>query len=312
MEKNFFLSDGTKSSIDKIVSKIHRDIDYQNSVIDLSEVRELLRLDLKYYSSENDSYLSEVIHKFYVGGQRVLENPALLKDVVTKMSLKALFLPDRRRIMLDASLHKSKHRWNESHEIIHSVLPWHDSLMYGDHIGTLSKGCNIQLEAEANYGGGELLFPRKTFLEVVSSFELSMTAARKISSQMGNSLTSTVWRIVESCDQVLLGIIGPHPQYLHLAPEKEPIRYLIRSKAALNTFGTLSSEALISAMQSYCAHKTRGPLGDGVCVLADDLGADHLFRFDSFSNTHEVLTLAVHLGERSKSVVVASDVEVAV
>ena len=40
-------------------------------------------------------------------------------------------LPDRKRILLDETLPKLKHRWNETHEIWHSITPWHSEIMLG-------------------------------------------------------------------------------------------------------------------------------------------------------------------------------------
>jgi hypothetical protein len=47
--------------------------------------------------------------------------------------------------------------------------------------------------------------------------------------------------------------------------------------------------------RSYCSWKKRGPLGERDLVLTDDNGDEHLFRFETFSNTHDVLTLITYL-----------------
>ncbi len=48
-------------------------------------------------------------------------------------------------------------------------------------------------------------------------------------------------------------------------------------------------------MQSYCSWKKRGPLGQKELVLRDDNGAEHVFLFETFSNTHDVLTLVTYV-----------------
>jgi hypothetical protein len=101
-----------------------------------------LNLDRQYYSSTNDSWLREKISQAKIAGKQVLARPAFLLDVVRKFDLKALLVPDRKRIMIDEAQPKPKWRWNETHEIIHSVVPWHDGAMMGDTEYTLTPDCH--------------------------------------------------------------------------------------------------------------------------------------------------------------------------
>lgn len=89
-------------------------------------------------------------------------------NIVRKRSLKALYLPDRKRILIDSSEPKLKRRWNESHEIIHDGVPWHQEAMFGDTEITLSPSCHEQIEAEANFGAGRLLFFQNHLREFIS------------------------------------------------------------------------------------------------------------------------------------------------
>jgi hypothetical protein len=86
-------------------------------------VRELLKLDQEYYSTIGDSLLREVFSRMKVAGQQVLKRPTILGDAVRALSLKALYLPDQRRIIIDQDLPVLKHRWSEAHEIGHDVIP---------------------------------------------------------------------------------------------------------------------------------------------------------------------------------------------
>ena len=49
-------------------------------------------------------------------------------------------------------------RWNEAHEVGHSIIPWHDNLLLGDNEFSLNPNCHEQMEAEANFAAGQLLF----------------------------------------------------------------------------------------------------------------------------------------------------------
>src|SRR5919112_1650445 len=101
------------------VGRVLRDLGNPEPPIALVEVRELLRLDLRFYSSSNTTALQEFAHKMKLAGKQVLARPALLVDAIRKSNLSALWLPDRKRILLDQDVPKAKHRWMEGHEIGH-------------------------------------------------------------------------------------------------------------------------------------------------------------------------------------------------
>lgn len=147
--KNRFLEAKTERDIDGQVSKILRGLGNPTTAIELADVRALLELDRQYYSSTNDSFLREMVSKAKVAGKQVISRPSLILDVVRKFELKAFWVPDRKRIMIDESQPKAKWRWNEAHEIIHSVVPWHQGAMMGDTEYTLTPGGHEQVEAEA-------------------------------------------------------------------------------------------------------------------------------------------------------------------
>ena len=44
-------------------------------------------------------------------------------DVIRKFDLKALYVPDRQRIVLDKEQPEAKWRWNEAHDAVHSAVP---------------------------------------------------------------------------------------------------------------------------------------------------------------------------------------------
>jgi hypothetical protein len=155
---NLILSQGTAVAINDRVERILADLGNPEPPLRLEEVRELLRLDLKYYSSEDVGWLQEKIHKLRVAGKQVIARPSLMLDVVKKLDLKGLTVPDRKRILIDAELPPPKQRWSEAHEVLHNVLPWHDGVARGDHKRTLSPTCHDQVEGEANHGAGRLLF----------------------------------------------------------------------------------------------------------------------------------------------------------
>lgn len=298
--KNRFLEAKTARDIDGQVSKILRGLGNPTNAIELADVRALLELDRQYYSSTNDSFLREMVSKAKVAGQQVVSRPSLILDVVRKFELKAFWVPDRKRIMIDESQPEAKWRWNEAHEIIHSVVPWHQGAMMGDTEYTLTPGGHEQVEAEANYGAGRLLFLQGVFDDFVRSSRPTFDLVQGAKKQFGNSLTTSFWRLVETLDLPALGVVGKHPHHdrSEIDPA-QPFRYFIRSRRFLREFSSINERVAFEMIRSYCTWKKRGPLGQRELILTDDNGDKHEFLFETFSNTHDVLTLITYVRPRA-------------
>lgn len=291
--RNQFLDNGTAQEIDKLVDRVHKDLGTIHGGVELTAIRDLLRLDLQYYTLDDPSLLQEVIHKMRLGAKQLIQRPALLLEAVVNFDLKGLFLPDRRRILLDSNLPDLKKRWSESHEILHSLIPWHKEYLLGDTKETLSPACHQQLEGEANYGAGRLLFPHQAMLDVAYSSDPSIAHVRAIATHFANTITSALWRYVEYCDDPCLGVIGEHPHYL--AQDAVPITYFIRSRRFETEFASVTEEAIFELIRGYCTYKKSGPLGQGEFILRDERGTSHLFRSETFSNSYQVLTIVSYI-----------------
>jgi hypothetical protein len=302
--KNRFLETRTARDIDIQVSKILRGLGKPTGPIELAQVRDLLKLDRQFYSSTNDGFLREVVSKAKIAGKQILFRPTLLLEVVRKFDLKAFWVPDRKRIMIDETQPQPKWRWNETHEIIHSVVPWHAGAMMGDNEYCLTPACHEQTESEANYGAGRLLFLQGLFDEFVRSSKPSFDLVQNAKKQFGNTLTTSFWRFVETLDCPALGVVGKHPHHDRSVIDiREPFRYFIRSRQFMERFSSITEVDAFEMIRSYCSWKKRGPLGQEEMVLTDDNGEEHLFLFETFSNTYDVLTLVTYL--RSHEVAVA-------
>lgn len=301
--RNTFLSERTALDIDRLISKVLRDLGNPKPPLKLEEVRYLLKLDRQFYSSTDDGVLREFVHKLKLAGKQILDRPSLLVDVVRKWELKALFLPDRKRILLDASVPEAKWRWSEGHEINHSLIPWHNTLMLGDDKATLTPACHDKIEAEANYGTGRLLFLQDAFDEMARSTKPCFKSVGNLAKVFGNNLTNTLWRYVEQSDKLLLGVVGPHPRYVpHDFDVNNPCRYFIRSKSFLAQFPDVTEVQLFHIIQSYCGRSKGGPLGASEAPICDANGGHHVFLFETFSNTHEALTLGVYQGTKPSTI----------
>ncbi len=300
MAKNRVLSAKTAKDIDERVERVLRGLGHPEPPLRLEDVRELLKLDREFYTADDPGVLREAISRIRVAGTQVYKRPTLLIDAIKKASLQALYLPDRRRILLDASLPKPKHRWSEGHEIGHSLIPWHQAIMLGDNALTLTPVCQEEVEAEANFAAGRLLFLRERFTEEVRSLEPSIEAIRALKEIFGNTLSTTLYRVVESfgADRPLVGMISGHPHPIrrgkNFDPSK-PCRHFIRSSAFRGHFGKTSEVELFREVSGYCGAQGGGPLGEEEMILSDDNGDLHRFQFETFFNRYDALTLGKYL-----------------
>jgi len=282
----------------KQVRKVLRGLGEPEPPLDLRDVRELLRLDLRYYSSEDDSYLQEMVSRIKIGGKQLLLRPALLLDVVKKAKLSALWVPDHKRILIDAEAPKLKHRWFEGHEIGHGLAPWHQRYLFGDDAETLRLTCYERLESEANYAAGQLLFLQERFSEEANDLPTTLESVRQLHKTFGNTMTSTLWRFVEDArpDLPLVGIVSRHPHRAgkDFDPEN-PCKYCIESPAFRTRFSGTDEVKLFSIIKDYASRARGGPLGSAEVLLTDGNGDRHAFHFESFFNRYEALTLGVYL-----------------
>lgn len=301
--KNVFLRDRTARDINDLVAKVLRDLGRPEPPLNLDTVRELLRLDRQYYSSTEDGALREVVHRLTIAGKQVLARPALLLDAIKKFDLRALFLPDGKRILIDRSLPDAKQRWSEGHEVGHSIIPWHLDTMLGDNKRTLTPACHEQIENEANFAAGQLLFFQQAFVRDAHDLAPGIDAITTLKKRYGNTITTTLWRYIERSEEPMVGGISCHPH--RPSPEfdaQNPFRYFVGSRTFQQRFANVREVHLFQQIRAYCMNRRGGPLGATDLLLRDDDGANHLFHFETFFNQHEALTLGIYKGAHTKIV----------
>jgi hypothetical protein len=303
--KNYLIKEKTAHDIDERVERVLRGLGNPEPPLRLDDVRELLKLDRVYYTADDPGLIREAVSRIRVATIQVFQRPMLLMEAIKKFSLQALYVPDRRRILLDGSLPKKKHRWSEAHEVLHSLIPWHDDVMHGDNRHTLLPICQEQVEAEANYGTGRLLFLRGRFGIQARDFPLTIASVQTLHKDFGNTISSTLWRFIETVgvQRPLIGMITCHPHQsrrpANFDPTK-PCRHCIQSPSFAARFSRITEQDLFKAVASYCGAQLGGPLGAADLVLTDDNGDEHVFTFESFFIKYkgptlgEALTLGVY------------------
>jgi Zn-dependent peptidase ImmA (M78 family) len=296
--KNPVVGKFEQEDLKKQVAKVLRGLGNPEPPLNLLQVRELLKLDVRYYSSTNDSFLQETISRMKIAGKQIIKRPSLLLDVVKKAKISALWIPDHKRILIDQDSPKLKHRWYEGHEIGHSLAEWHGLYLFGDDKNSLGQTCHEKLESEANFASGQLLFLQDRFVVEANDSQATLDTVKTLSKTFGNTIASTLWRFVEEThlDKLMVGVVSHHPHH----PKEDfdaqvPIKYLIESVGFREQFGTINILKLFSEVKNYCSHATRGPLGSRMITLEDVNGESHLFRFESFYTGYDCLTLGVYV-----------------
>lgn len=292
---------GTRQVIDRHVEKVLRGLGNPEPPLDLAVVRDLLTLDRAFYSSTDDSAIQETIHRVRVAGKQVLRRPALLLDVIRKLDLRGLYLPDRKRILLDQDIPLLKQRWTEAHEIGHSILDWHDEALLGDNDISLTASCRVKVEAEANFAAGRLLFLGSVFDQEIRDCAPSMAAVRSLATRYGNTITSTLWRFVEHSppNARLVGLVSRLPRDGRAPGSVNPaeaVRHVIHSTGFVTQFGLLDGAVFWPILQGYCADRRGGHLGVGSATLIDLAGRSQTVVFETFSNNYDALTIGVCSG----------------
>ncbi len=295
--KNLLLGEYEKRDIQVQVTKVLRGLGNPSPPLKLEDVRALLDLDVRYYRSGDDSAVQEFVSKVRIGLKQIVIRPTLLWDVIKRAELSALWVPDRRRILVDANEPLLKHRWFETHETLHSLIPWHQQFMLGDTLKELSPSCLEVIESEANYGAGQLLFFQELFVTMARSLPVSLESIRLIAKHFGNTITSTLWRYVEEvwADTPVVALTSVHPHYLAQAEDPmQPCQRCIESPAFKQQFGGVGENDIFARLQSYCTYGKRGPIGTGEIIFTDVNGDSHYFCFESFATKYHVQTLGVY------------------
>jgi hypothetical protein len=284
--------------IRKLVDRILKDLGSPEPPLKLDQVRQLLSLDLKFYSLTNPTLLQEIAHRMKVAGKQVIARPTILLDVVKKASLSALWVPDGNRILIDEEVPDPKKRWIEAHEIGHSFIPWHREFLFGDDEYTLDPECHANVEAEANYAASRLLFMQDRFGQDCRDLPIGFKSIKKLSKRYGNTLTTTLWRAIEERDasKPAFGMVSAHPHYDDIGREGagKDVRYFIRSDAFRARFGHVTPAACWDFLSTHASRSRKGPLLQSSMDLFDSNGARHQFDIESFCNQYAVLTYATY------------------
>jgi hypothetical protein len=279
------------------VARVLRDLGNPEPPIRLEDVRDLLKLDLSYYSKTDLGLFDEFTHRVKVGGKRLFKKPGRMIEAVQKSGLRALLFQEDRRILIDDNVPLPKHRHIEAHEIVHDITPWHRDFLLGDNELTLNPQCHDIIEAEANYGAGQLLFLMERFAKEARDLELSWDSIQALKKRYGNTLTTTLWHIIKERNpsHPVVGLIGRHPLHptIGAGPNGEDYRHFIPSHGFKTFFPHITAPDIYQIVASYVDYRRKGPTGEALEPLVDVNGNIWEFRFESFCNSYDLLTFGI-------------------
>lgn len=299
-----------KRDINGQVRRILRDLGNPEPPLNLADVRSLLSLDLQYYRSTDSGLIAELTHRFNLLARKTIPDLGrYLVSALEKSKLCAFWVPDSARILLDQDVPQAKHRWIEAHEITHSMTPWHKDFLLGDNKQMLDPACHATLEAEANYGGGRLLFLQDRFAADARDLSLNFESIKQLAHRYANSIVSTFWRAVEERNpgQAVFGLISVHPHHIDVGAHDgtDPWRYFIRSTLFRTQFANIAPADVFDLIGRHASHRRTGPILLAEDILADATGKVFEFQIESFSNNYALLTLGFPLREKGVAVAVA-------
>jgi Zn-dependent peptidase ImmA (M78 family) len=296
------VSKRSAEDIEEHIDRVLKDMGHPEPPLKLEDVRDLLRLNLTYYTKEDLNLLDEIAHQTVMAGNLVMTKAKQMRDVIAKVGLKGLLLSEDRQIFIDDEVKDLKKRFVIAHEIAHDVIPWHQSLLLGDNEETLSPRCYQKMEVEANYGARRLMFLGGRYKEETLSQAFDWKVVQKLSKRFGNTLSTSLWEQVNCQDEhgPAFGMISKHPYHAGIGMRAggENVAYFITSGKFDLQFSNLGPEDGFDALQSYVTRGKRGPIGEGICILHDISGIAHEFHMTSFCNTYDVLTMGTYVGPR--------------
>jgi hypothetical protein len=95
------LKENIAKKIEDQVARLHKDLGNPDPPINLENIRELLRLDKRFYTDDDPNILDRVFHKIILAGKQIVERPTRIWDAIREFNVKALWVPDEKVIFIN-------------------------------------------------------------------------------------------------------------------------------------------------------------------------------------------------------------------
>lgn len=281
------MNEATRKEIRRVAEETLRDAGLTEPPLSIEVLLEHLRLYRDYYDLANPGFLDRAKHKLQIYGRKLV-------DILNKVRLRAVLLFDESRICIDESLPKIKHPWASCHEAGHRVLVWHNPFFCADTAETLDPAWHEELEQEANYAAGRLLFLGDRFTADARDTEPTVAGVKCLAKRYRASLTTTLRRYVEQGPDIAMVMLVSTPPW-SLQPDDQPDRWrhFVPSPRFAVMFPAVTADMLRQLVDAEVEYHRGGTVADFAFGLVDSRGERHEFRGWSFNNQYYLLTLIV-------------------
>lgn len=283
----------TAEDIDRRNRRLLREMGISEPPLHVEDVLEHLKVHHSYYDLADPNLLQEIWHRLRIGGQKV-------RNLVKKIDLKGLWLPDSDKILVDEAVPNSKRKWVNAHEIQHRLNPNHQYLL-GDTAETLDPTYQEILENEANYGASSMIFLCDRFTSEARDCAVEMASVRTLAKRYKNSLSTTLRRFVQNSHEIPLAGLISVPRWKDPFNTASRCRHFVRSDAFARRFSNVQPADLLSRIDGLASYCRGGPAGGGTVMVPDVNGAHHVFSSEIFFNSYDLLTIVRHIGAATHS-----------
>jgi hypothetical protein len=151
---------------------------------------------------------------------------------------------EERALFVRAGQSPARRRFTEAHEAAHVLCPWHAAALRVDTADELFGRVTEAIEAEANYGAGQLIFQGDRFADEAAAHGRSLRTPFALAGEYGASRHAAAHHYAESHrDAVALVVAGRWPD----AAGRLPVWRTVESPAFARRHGRLRAPWLATA-----------------------------------------------------------------
>jgi hypothetical protein len=202
------------------------------------------------------------------------------------------FLPDERVVFIDREQVAVRQTWTDGHEATHAMCDWHGEILRLDNESTLFRELHPGVEAEANYGAGQLIFQGGRFHRRALREQVSISTPIAMADEYAASVHATLHYYAEHHPSAIaLAIFGRYPR----ADGRLSLWRSVESPRFRQRFGNFAD--LLPGGRPTVTMETATPIGEliqrsrveatpppAILRVADRGGTERRFVFEAFFN----------------------------
>jgi hypothetical protein len=165
-----------------------------------------------------------------------------------------------RAVFVERRQSPARRRFTEAHEAVHLLCPWHEAALRCDTAVELF-GRSSGIEAEANFGAGQLIFQGARFADEGRGLEPSLATAFELAATYGASRHAAAHHYVETHrDALALLVAGRWPESCGGLPVWRSVESnaFVARYGRLGALRTVGGGALAEAVEA--ARRSTGPV----------------------------------------------------